>query len=92
MVVAAGGPLRSSWVNRCAQAQGNETQGGAHGERCGSLIGHRESHIEGGRDMANLSRRRFMGLLGLGVGGGAVLSACGATPTPQVIERVVEKE
>lgn len=42
--------------------------------------------------MANLSRRRFMGLLGLGVGGGAVLSACGATPTPQVIERVVEKE
>lgn len=41
------------------------------------------------RSSNSLSRRRF--LIGAGAGAaGAVLAACGATPTPQVVEKIVE--
>jgi hypothetical protein len=36
-------------------------------------------------------RQALKSLLALGVGA-AALAACGATPTPQVVEKVVEKE
>ena len=40
---------------------------------------------------SKVSRRRFLKFAGAGALG-ATLAACGATPTPQVIEKVVEKE
>jgi len=43
-----------------------------------------------GREGRHLSRRQFLSA-GLGIGGAAVLAACGATPTPQVIEKVVKE-
>jgi multiple sugar transport system substrate-binding protein len=43
------------------------------------------------RSRGQFSRRRFLASLGV-LSGTAVLAACGATPTPQVIEKVVEKE
>ena len=41
--------------------------------------------------MKELSRRRFLSGAAIAAGAG-LLAACGATPTPQVIEKVVEKE
>jgi len=41
--------------------------------------------------MRQLGRRAFLRLSALGLGGMA-LAACGATPTPQVVEKVVERE
>ncbi len=37
-----------------------------------------------------VSRRRLLGT-GLAIGGAGVLAACGATPTPQVVEKVVKE-
>ncbi|MHB0874823.1 MAG: extracellular solute-binding protein [Anaerolineae bacterium] len=39
----------------------------------------------------DISRRSFLHWAAL-AGGGAALAACGATPTPQVVEKVVERE
>lgn len=39
----------------------------------------------------DVSRRRFLHLAAL-AGGGAALAACGATPTPEVVTQIVEKE
>lgn len=41
---------------------------------------------------SGMTRRSLLALVGMGAVGAAALAACGATPTPQVVEKVVTQE